>query len=415
MDTWDVVIIGGGAAGMMAAGVAARHGAKVMLLEKNTTLGKKLLISGGGRCNVTNAEFDTRLLLSKYKSSEKFLASPFTQWDSQKTLDFFTAHNMPTKIEPEKRAFPMSDTAQSVWDVLANEMQMTGVTIRSQSPAIHLEYDAGAVTGVQLKSGEVIRAVSYIMATGGLSHPETGSTGDGFKMLHEVGHTINVAQAALVPIAVAENWIKDIAGISMSDVKITVFQYGKKVHKAIGKILFTHVGLSGPGILNMSSTIGTLLPNGDVTVELDLIADYDYSSINRTLQETFKEHHIKKISNSLSELIPKGLVATVLNLSQIDPDTPCNSITRDQRIMLGRTLKHFTVTVTHLLGTDKAIITSGGVPLNEIDTKYMRSRKYSNLYIIGDLLDIDRPSGGYSLQLCWTTGYVAATSIQKNT
>jgi predicted Rossmann fold flavoprotein len=365
-DIWDVLVVGGGAAGMMAAGIAGKYGAKVLLLEKNQQLGKKLLISGGGRCNVTNAEFDTRVLLSKYKSSDKFLASSFAQWAAIETIEFFNGHNMPTIVEDLKRAFPASQKAQSVWDVLYREMNAHGVEVRSDSPAVSIKHAEGVVTGVMLADGTCVQAHSYIIATGGMSHPETGSTGDGFRMLGEIGHTINPANASLVPVAVREPWIQELAGISMQDIKISLFQFDKKEHVSYGKVLFTHVGLSGPGILNCSSTIGALLPNGDVKIELDLLPTLDYGMLNSGLQELFKTHHTKKIVNSLSELIPKGLVAIVLQLSKINPDIPCNSVTREQRITLGKTLKHFSMDISHLLGTDKAIITSGGVPLTEI-------------------------------------------------
>ncbi|MDB5187482.1 MAG: flavoprotein [Candidatus Kaiserbacteria bacterium] len=413
-ELWDVIVVGGGAAGMMTAGVAAKNGAKVLLLEKNDTLGKKLLISGGGRCNVTNAEFDTRTLLAKYKSSDKFLASSFAQFNATQSIEFFNSRGMPTVVEDLKRAFPASHKSQSVWDVLFKEMNTYGVEVRSQSPALFLERSDGAISGIKLADGTILRARSYILATGGLSHPETGSTGDGFKMLGTIGHTINPANAALVPVAVREPWIQELAGISLQDCKISLFQFEQKVHTSRGKVLFTHVGLSGPGILNSSSTIGSLIPNGDVRIELDLLPQFDYGTLNTHLQEIFKINHVKKIQNSLSDLIPRGLVSIILTLSKIDPDTACNSITRDQRITLGKSLKHFSFQVLHLLGTDKAVITSGGVPLTEVDTKNMRSKLFSNIYIIGDLLDIDRPSGGYSLQLCWTTGYVAGLAAANN-
>lgn len=407
---WDVAVIGGGPAGMMAAGRAAELGAKVILIEKNDSLGRKLLITGGGRCNVTNAEFDTKVLLGKYKDAGKFLASPFSQWNVQESLDFFHARKMPTKMENEKRVFPVSNSAQSVWDVLVDYLKAGKVTMLSKSPVIGFVTTDEKITAVQLKDKTEIRAKSFILATGGLSHPETGSTGDGFKWLAKIGHTVNTATAALVPIKTKDAWVKRLAGVSLKGAKITVFQNNTKQDSRIGNILFTHVGLSGPGILNMSSLIGELLEYGEVHLEIDTLPALDYAALNTRLQELLKEHHVKKIRNGLSALIPSALVPVAIELAQIDPDTPCHSITRAQRLALEKVLKHLPVQVDSLLGLDKAIITSGGVKREEVDFKTMQSRLYDNLYLVGDILDIDRPSGGYSLQLCWTTGFVAGSN-----
>lgn len=407
---WDVAVVGGGPAGMMAAGRAAELGARVILIEKNDTLGRKLLITGGGRCNVTNAEMDTRKLLTKYKDAGKFLASPFSQWSVQETLDFFHARKMSTKVEVEQRVFPQSDMAQSVWDVLVNYLKSGKVTVLSKSPVVGFVTEGKKITGVQLRDKTIMHARSFILATGGLSRPETGSTGDGFKWLAGLGHTINTGSAALVPVHATDPWIKRIAGVSLRGAKIIVFQNNVKQESCVGNILFTHVGLSGPGILNISSLIGELLEYGNVHLEIDTIPALDYAALNTRLQEVLREHHMKKIKNSLATLMPSALVPVMLELAQIDSDTPCNSITRVQRLALVKVLKHLTVHVDGLLGLDKAVITSGGVSREEVDFKTMQSRLYENLYLVGDVLDIDRPSGGYSLQLCWTTGFVAGSA-----
>ncbi|MDD5318314.1 MAG: aminoacetone oxidase family FAD-binding enzyme [Candidatus Pacebacteria bacterium] len=415
---WDVAVIGGGPAGMMAAGRAAELlPGKVILIEKNASLGKKLLITGGGRCNVTNAEFDTRKLLDKFKNKGKFLFSAFSQWNVKETLDFFHARKMETKVENGQRVFPVSNKAQSVWDVLVNYMKSGKVEVLSDSPVVGFIEENKMITGVKLKNKKIIRAKSIILATGGTSRPETGSTGDGYAWLKKIGHTVTLPAPSLVPVAVKDNWVKRLAGVSLSDIKITTLQNGEKqgVIKK-GKVLFTHVGLSGPTILNMSKDIGELLKYGEVTISLDLLPALDYGQLNAKLQEIFKENCNKKFKNSLSGpglaggLIPSALVPIIVELSGIDGDTQCNSITRDQRVMLVKFLKDISIQVDKLLGVEKAIITSGGVSLDEIDFKTMRSRLFPNLYLVGDLLDIDRPSGGYSLQLCWTTGFVAGTA-----
>ena len=411
---WDVVVIGGGPAGMMAAGRAAERGAHVLLLEKNGSLGTKLLITGGGRCNVTNAELDTRTLLTKYGTAGKYLASPFAAWSSQETMDFFEERKMPIKIEAEKRAFPASNKAQSVHDVLTAYMKAGNVTVRTKAEVKSIAKGAGKIDAVILKDGSRIEARAFILATGGKSRPETGSTGDGFTWAARLGHTVSTSNAALVPIAVHEAWVRRIAGVSLKDVKVTLFQQNEKQESLVGKILFTHHGLSGPAILNLSRTIGELLQYAPVNLEIDLLPTLGYEKINEQLQALFKDEHVKKLKNALPELIPRSLVEMVLELAAIDGETVCNSVTRTDRIRLTKILKHISLSVKGLMGLDKAVVTSGGVSLDDIDTKTFQSRLFSNLYMIGDVLDISRPSGGYSLQLCWTSGVVAADAAVHN-
>ncbi len=413
-NTFDLIVIGGGPSGMMAAGRAAERGLNVLLLEKNDTLGKKLLITGGGRCNVTNNELDNRKLLDKFKDNGKFLFSAFSKWSVKETMDFFHSHNMPTKVENELRVFPVSNSAQSVWDVLVEYMKKGKVTVFSNKEVVGFIKDDvnKKITGVKIKGGEIFSASSYILATGGKSRPETGSTGEGFKWLTELGHTVVEPAASLVPLLINEPWIKNLAGLTLPDIKINLLQNGVKQESKRGKILFTHIGVSGPTILNMSKDVAELLKYGEVLISLDLLPSYDYGTLNTKLQEIFKIEHKKKFKNSLKELVPSSLAPVVVELSKINPDTACNSITREERLKLVTLLKHFNMRVKGLLGVDKAIVTSGGVELSEVDFKTMQSRLFQNLYLIGDILNIDRPSGGYSLQLCWTTGFVAGDSMK---
>ena len=430
---WDVAVIGGGPAGMMAAARAAEKlGAegKVILIEKNATLGKKLLITGGGRCNVTNAEFDNRKLLEKFKDDGKFLFSAFAQWSVKETLDFFHGKKMETKVEAGQRVFPASNKAQSVWNVMVEYVKAGGVEVLSNSQVADILIETKAdstsspqVAGVILKNKKIIRAKSVVIATGGTSRPETGSTGDAYKWLRKIGHEVVEPEPSLVPLTVKDEWVKKLAGVSLTGVKLTVFQNGVKqnvgpkksprVKLGASKILFTHVGLSGPTILNMSKDIGELLKYGEVVLSLDLLPQMDYSVLNSKLQEIFKINDKKKFKNSLSPLVPSALVSAVVELSGVNPDTACNSVTREERLNLVKVLKNIPINVSGLLGADKAIITSGGVALSEVDFKTMRSRLFPNLYLVGDILNIDRPSGGYSLQLCWTTGYVAGSNAVK--
>ncbi len=407
---YDLVVIGGGPAGMMAANRAAELGTKVILLEKNPGLGKKLLITGGGRCNVTNATFDVRTFLKKYKDSDKFLFSTFSQYDVTKSIEFFNSRGMPTKVEAENRVFPVSNSAQSVWDVLVESLKKNKVEVKTNAIVSKIEHTDEKITGVVLKNKEVIVGKKYILATGGTSRPETGSTGEGFSWLKDLGHTVVPTNEALVPIALKDTWTKKLSGVALRDIKLTTFQNNQKqeVHK--GKLLFTHFGVSGPTILNMSKDVGELLKYGDVEIRLDLLPSLDHGMMNTKLQELFKEDDKKKIKNSLGSLIPSALVSPVLILAGIDENKSNNSVSREERLKLIEVIKGIPLHVSHLLGSDKAVVSSGGVELTEVDFKTMQSKKIENLYLVGDVLNIDRPSGGYSLQLCWTTGFVAGSS-----
>lgn len=409
-QSWDVVVIGGGPAGMMAAGRAAECGASVMLLEKNSRLGEKLLMSGGGRCNLTNAEPDQHNLLAKYKEAAKFLYSPFSKFGVEETLRFFHDRNMPTKVEPGNRVFPVSDSSQSVFDVLERYMTEGGVTVRNGSVVVGIQASNGLVEGVQLSDGTLILGKRYILATGGKSHPETGSTGDGFRWLRAIGHTIIDPDPSLVPIRVKESWIKELSGISFEDAKLSIFQNGGKQGGGRGKLLFTHFGLSGPLVLNMSKDIGESLKYGETEVSVDFFPTLDVKKIDEKIQGIFSEHLNKQIKNVLREIVVPLLVPVLIRLSGIDPEKEVNSITKEERLALVKLLKDFRLQVDGLLGPEKAIVTSGGVALQEVNFKSMQSRLYPNLFLVGDILNIDRPSGGYSLQLCWTTGYVAGES-----
>jgi predicted Rossmann fold flavoprotein len=407
---YDAIIIGGGPAGMMSAGRLAERHLKVLLLEKNPDVGKKLLITGGGRCNVTNAEENNRKLLAKYKDSDKFLFSAFAQYSVKDTLHFFHSRGVETKVEDNGRVFPVSDKAKSVWEALKNYLKQGKVEIRYQSEVTGFKIKDGKIDGVNLKDGSCLKAKSYILATGGKSRPETGSTGEGFRWLKKLGHNVIEPDVSLVPITINEKWISQLAGISLPEVKISVWQDNKKQLNQDGKILFTHVGISGPTVLNMSKSVRELLSYGPVIINLDLLPKLDKGDLDKKILEIFQEHNNKQLKNVLSHLLPTEVAKLIILLSNISPDKQCNCITRDERKILVDIMKNFPLKVKGLLSESKAIITSGGVDLREVNFKTMQSRLHNNLYIVGDLLNIDRPSGGYSLQLCWTTGFVAGNS-----
>lgn len=410
---WGVVVVGGGPAGMMAAGRAGELGKKVLLLEKNAGLGKKLLITGGGRCNLTNNKPNIRNLLAKYKGNNKFLFSCFSQYAVSETLEFFHLQNMPTKEEAEERVFPLSNTAQSVWDALTKYIKNSKVKIQTSCLVTDILQNCETkIFIIKLKNGKEILTKSCILATGGNSHPETGSTGEGFLWLKKFGHKIIENNFSLVPVALKDTWAKKLGGVSLKDIKLTTFQNGQKQEVQTGKMLFTHFGISGPAVLNMSKGVGDLLMYGDVQIVLDLFPSLDPGQLKQKVNGLFASQSKKLMKNTLSQLISSALVSPVLELSGVSGEDINHNITKENRAKLIQTIKNIPLNVKGLLGSDKAVISSGGIDPVEVDFKTMESKLLPNLYVVGDLLNIDRPSGGYSLQLCWTTGFVAGNSCK---
>lgn len=398
---------------MMAAGRAAELGAKVALVEKNQSLGKKLIITGGGRCNILHAEFDTHLLVEKYGKKGKSLFSAFSQLDAQAAWDFFESRGLKLKIEAEHRAFPKSENAEDVRRVLMEYMSEHGVEILSNTQILALESDGSVITNIIHDSGLIV-GKNYVVATGGKSHPETGSTGDGFLWMSKLGHTVIESDPALVPIAIKNRWVKRASGISLKNVRLTILQGGARHESAIGKMLFTHVGVSGPLVLNMSKRVGELLKDGDVALSIDLFPKTDHAALDDLLLQQFEKGKNKLLKNNIGDVVQPRLAQELLIQANIDPATPLYRLTRDDRKAFVQILKNVPLAVKGLLGTDKAVVTGGGVTLKEIEFKTMRSKLYENLYLAGDILDFDRPSGGFSLQICWTTGYIAGANAAKS-
>ncbi len=405
--SYDVIVVGGGASGMMAAGTAATNGKSVLIIEKNKFLGQKLNITGGGRCNVTNAEFDVRALLKHYGKGEHFLYSSFSQFGIKETFDFFESRGLPLVVQARKRAFPQTERALDVCNVM--KKYVGNCKIETGKSVNKILFKDNQITGVQVGK-EIYTAKSYILATGGMSHPETGSTGDGFKWLIDIGHTVKKSSPTIVPLATREPWSKVLSGTSLSFMKITFYSEGKKAFTKTGKILFTHFGLSGPLILNSAAKVAELMEGGNiVTATIDCYPSTDLGALEDKVIKTLDKSKNKMLKNVLAEIVPEGMSIGIQALltKEINFETKVHSITKEERKVLVNTLKALPLTITNLMGYDRAVVADGGVILEEIDTKTMQSKKFTNLFITGDLLNISRPSGGYSLQLCWTTGYVA--------
>lgn len=410
-SVYDVVVVGAGPAGMRAAAVAAARGLTVILLEKNPTLGKKLLITGGGRCNVTNNKTDVRTMVSRYKDASQFLFSAFTQHGVTETIAWLDNQNILLKEENEGRLFPVSNTAQTILAALVAELNSSGVTIKTRCAVTNISRDPQGVFVVSVAGGLTVRAKNCIISTGGTSRPLTGSTGEGFNWLAKLGHTIVPNSYALVPLTLADAWTKTLGGVTVPDVKVTIYTDTKKHSVVRGRLLFTHVGLSGPMILGISKLVGELLEHSVVTLKLDFVPQFDSGELKQKLQTLMLADSNKKLKNVLALLLPPALVGPFLQKLNISGETKCHSVSTIDRASICSKLGGLVLTVSGLLGPEKAVVSAGGVLATEIDFKTMESRIVPGLYLIGDVLNIDRPSGGYSLQLCWTTGFVAGAKI----
>ena len=408
MNEYDVIVVGGGPAGMMAAGHAAEYGRQVLLMDKNRSLGEKLKLTGGGRCNITNAEFDHRTFLSFFGDAAKFLFSPFSRFSVRDTFEFFESHGLPLFIsEDRKRAFPKTEQASDVLRVMEEYMREHDVEIRLGITVKELLIEDGRIAGVETNRGS-FRADSIVLATGGAAYRETGSTGDSFGWLRETGHTVADATPDIVPLRVKEAWVKDLSGTALEPMRITFSGADGSTLVKQGKILFTHFGISGPLILNSANEVKKLLKQGPVPAVIDLFPGFEVPEVDRRILEVFDENKNKIVRNVVKQIAPAGMArALAANLPPELLEKKVNVVTQEERRTLALAAKALPLTVTGTMGYDWAVVCDGGVPLTEIDTRTMASRLHPNLFVVGDLLHISRPSGGYSLQLCWTTGYVA--------
>ena len=405
-NNYDIAVIGAGPAGLMAAGVAAEAGASVVLLEKNDKAGRKLLITGKGRCNITIAEEELDNFIDAFGKNGKFLYSALHELSIEETIKFFGLKGLPTKVERGKRVFPVSDKAADVLSVLLNYLKRHKVKIITGCRVNKIVADKKKITKLVTTKGEIV-ADKFILATGGLSYRSTGSSGDGLDWAKELGHTIVPPKPALTPIICKEAWIRETEGLSLRHVRISLYQNNKKQDERFGEALFTGDGMSGPIILDLSKKIGELLENGEVELRIDLKQALEYPKLDARIQRDFKKHSNAMFKNGLDDLLPQSLIPVFIKLSGIDPEKVVNSITKEERKRLLHLFKELTVHATGVAGFEKSVITSGGISLKEIDSKTMKSKLIDNLYFAGEILDLDGPTGGYNLQVCWSTGYLA--------
>lgn len=408
---YDLIVIGGGPAGMMAAGRAAENGARVLLLEKRDRVGIKLSLTGKGRCNITNAEFDDRKLIGKYGKSGKFLFSSFYVFGPEEVIRFFEERNIKTKVERGNRVFPVSDASSTVIEALIAYLRKHNVTIKTNAAVKLIVSKGNKIVRVILHNGEEFEANNYAMCSGGKAYPQTGSTGDAYAWLERMGHHIIPPEQALAPVVVAERWVKNLRGLSLKNVSISVYAKGKKVESEFGEAIFTDNGMSGPIIIDMSKKIGQLLKESKVELHIDYKPALSFTELDLRVQKDFSELSNKLYKNSLQALLPRLLIPLFIKLSKINPDKKVNTITREERKILIHLLKDFTLHVKALAGFERAIVTAGGVDLKEIDSKTMKSKVIENLYLAGEVINIDGPTGGYNLQMCWSTGYCVGNNF----
>ena len=405
-----VIVIGGGAAGMMAAYAAASCGHSVVLLEQNEKLGKKLFITGKGRCNVTNA-CEREKLFENVVSNPKFLYSAFSEFDNGDLMELLRRAGCPLKVERGERVFPVSDHASDVTAALTRLLKERGVEVRLHVKVKEISVADGRVTGALLANGQYIRADAVVLATGGLSYPTTGSRGDGHRIAEGMGHTLKTCTPALTPMETAEQWCTSLQGLSLKNVTLTMRCGGKQIWNGFGEMLFTHFGISGPLVLSASSYYGKCKDKTAVTAAVDLKPALTMEQLDRRILRDFEENRNKQFKNVIGSLYPSRLVPVMILLSGIDGEKKIHEVTRQERSRLAEVTKNLTMRVTGLRDFAEAIITQGGIRVKEVNPSTMESKIVQGLYPVGELLDLDAVTGGFNLQIAWSTGYLAGRSI----
>ena len=405
-----VLIIGGGAAGMMAAAFAAKNGNRVEVFEKNEKLGKKLFITGKGRCNITNAA-DLEDFFPAVTSNPKFLYSAFYSFTNEQVISFFEELGVKTKVERGGRVFPVSDHSSDVIQALKSEMERLGVKINLNAEVKELITEKNCtietVDGIRLVSGKKISGDAVIVATGGISYPSTGSTGDGYRFARRCGHKVSELSPSLVPMEVKEWYAGELMGLSLRNIEIRITDGKKKLYQEFGEMLFTHYGVTGPVILSASSVVGKKLKDTELTLHIDLKPALTEEQLDKRVLREFETNHNRQFKNAVDSLFPSKLRPVIVELSGIPEEKKVHEITKEERLRFVRLIKDFTMTLTGLRGYNEAIITKGGVSVKEIDPGTMESKLIKGLYFAGEVLDLDAVTGGYNLQIAWSTGYLA--------
>ncbi len=394
---------------MIAAGKAGEQGARVLLLEKNDQLGKKLLLTGKGRCNLTQAEFNLHKLVNEFGERSDFLYSPLSRFGPKETMRFFKKQGLDIKTERGDRVFPKSDKAQDVLTSLKRYLKKNRVEIKTGCEVTGLIEKNRKITAAQTTEGE-IKGSAFILSTGGKAYPQTGSTGQGFNWVQELGHTVTRLRPSLVPLVCREKWVKELQGLDLKNVGLAVFLNKEKKQELFGDMLFTHFGVSGPIVLDASRKITDFLEQGRVELSIDLKPALDFKKLDRRLIRDFKKYNRSMFKNALNDLLPSKIIPLIVDKSKIKAEKQVHFITREERHQLVRLLKDLRLSIEDTLGFKQAIVTKGGVLTNEVSQKSMGSKIIKNLYLAGEILNLDGPTGGYNLQLAWTTGYLAGQS-----
>ena len=413
-----VIVIGGGPAGMFAAIAAAENGHQVTLLEKNEKLGKKLFITGKGRCNITNSS-DMDVLFNSVVTNRKFLYSAFYAYDNQMVIDFFEQAGLAVKNERGNRIFPVSDHSSDVIAVLQRVLKKNNVEIKLYTEVDSLLYESAdnenatkKVCGVKLSNGGILKADNVIVATGGFSYQTTGSTGDGYRFAKEAGHTVTDICPSLVPLNAKEEYVRQMQGLSLKNVNVRIYNGKKLLYDEFGEMLFTHFGVSGPLVLTASAMIKPELLKQPLRMEIDLKPALSEEQLDKRVLKDFEEAKNKQFKNSIGKLFPTKMESVMIELSGIDPDKKVNEITKEERQDFVRLIKAFPLTLNGTRDFNEAIITKGGVKVNEVNPSTMESKKVRNLYFCGEVLDLDAVTGGFNLQIAWSTGHLAGMCVE---
>ncbi len=402
-----IIVIGAGPGGMMAAVKAAENGAEVLLLEKMNRVGKKMLITGKGRCNITNAA-DVPEIIRNITGNGRFLYSALQSFDNQDVMRFFQEHGVEIKVERGQRVFPVSDKAQDAVDAMYMYLHELGVKIRTEARVRDILTAEGHAAGVRLMDGEILSASAVILATGGASYPGTGSTGDGYAMAEALGHTIVPLRPSLVPLETEEDWPLAAQGLSLRNVRVQLLADGQKIAEEFGEMMFTHFGVTGPIILSLSRPAAQALADGSmVELSINLKPALTPEQLDARLQRDFLKYQRKQLKNALHDLLPSKLIEPVLDLSYLDPDAFVHQTSKEQRLRLAEVLQHMVLTVSRTRPLAEAIVTAGGIATREINPKTMESKKVPGLYLVGEVVDVDAFTGGYNLQAAFSMGAAA--------